>query len=164
MSNDADHPCWTMSFSHLPRTLLILSVGITLGASTSYFLSHRRKRCKHLEKEERALPEEDIVDGIEGLVGNTKLVRIRSLSRATGCEILAKAEVSPFLAQKSRILTLLRLVFEPRWFPQGPCSSRHPQHRPPRRHHHLRRNVWQHRHKPDNARLVQRPEDTHSSS
>ena len=36
---------------------------------------------------------EDIVDGIEGLIGNTKLVRIRSLSLATGCEILAKAEV-----------------------------------------------------------------------
>lgn len=34
-----------------------------------------------------------IVDGIEGCIGNTPLVRIRSLSEATGCEILAKAEV-----------------------------------------------------------------------
>ncbi|EGS18072.1 cysteine synthase-like protein [Thermochaetoides thermophila DSM 1495] len=34
----------------------------------------------------------DIVDGIEGTIGNTPLVRIRSLSEATGCEILAKAE------------------------------------------------------------------------
>lgn len=33
-----------------------------------------------------------IVDGIEGTIGNTPLVRIRSLSEATGCEILAKAE------------------------------------------------------------------------
>ncbi|KAK2875404.1 hypothetical protein FQN49_001630 [Arthroderma sp. PD_2] len=33
-----------------------------------------------------------IVDGIEGCIGNTPLVRIRSLSEATGCEILAKAE------------------------------------------------------------------------
>jgi len=162
---DAD-PRWTMSssFSRLPRMLLILTVGIALGASTSYLLSHRRRRRTHLEKEERALPEEDIVDGVEGLVGNTKLVRIRSLSRATGCEILAKAEVPPFLAQKSGILTLPRLVFEPRWFPQRPCGSRHPQHPPPRRNHHLRRDVWQHRHKLDNARLFQRPEDTHSSS
>jgi len=36
---------------------------------------------------------EDIVDGVEGLIGSTKLVRIRSLSTATGCDILAKAEV-----------------------------------------------------------------------
>jgi cysteine synthase A len=34
-----------------------------------------------------------IVDGIEGCIGNTPLIRIKSLSDATGCEILAKAEV-----------------------------------------------------------------------
>lgn len=34
-----------------------------------------------------------IVDGIEGCIGNTPLLRIKSLSEATGCEILAKAEV-----------------------------------------------------------------------
>jgi cysteine synthase A len=34
-----------------------------------------------------------IVDGIEGCIGNTPLIRIKSLSEATGCEILAKAEV-----------------------------------------------------------------------
>ncbi|ODH52089.1 hypothetical protein GX48_01642 [Paracoccidioides brasiliensis] len=33
-----------------------------------------------------------IVDGIEGCIGNTPLFRIKSLSDATGCEILAKAE------------------------------------------------------------------------
>lgn len=33
------------------------------------------------------------VDGIEGTIGNTPLLRIKSLSDATGCEILAKAEV-----------------------------------------------------------------------
>jgi cysteine synthase A len=32
------------------------------------------------------------VDGIEGAIGNTPLIRIRSLSEATGCTILAKAE------------------------------------------------------------------------
>ena len=36
---------------------------------------------------------ETIVDGIEGCIGHTPLVRIRSLSEATGCEILGKAEV-----------------------------------------------------------------------
>jgi cysteine synthase A len=34
-----------------------------------------------------------IVDGIEGCIGNTPLLRIKSLSDATGCEILGKAEV-----------------------------------------------------------------------
>ena len=33
-----------------------------------------------------------VVDGIEGCVGNTPLIRIKSLSEETGCEILAKAE------------------------------------------------------------------------
>ncbi|OJD13623.1 hypothetical protein AJ78_05945 [Emergomyces pasteurianus Ep9510] len=33
-----------------------------------------------------------IADGIEGCIGNTPLFRIKSLSEATGCEILAKAE------------------------------------------------------------------------
>jgi cysteine synthase A len=35
----------------------------------------------------------DIKQGIEGCIGNTPLIRIKSLSDATGCEILAKAEV-----------------------------------------------------------------------
>jgi hypothetical protein len=40
-----------------------------------------------------ALPEVEIPEGIEGCIGNTPLFRIKSLSDATGCEILAKAEV-----------------------------------------------------------------------
>lgn len=35
----------------------------------------------------------DIPSGIEACVGNTPLFRIKSLSEATGCDILAKAEV-----------------------------------------------------------------------
>ncbi|KAF2808540.1 PALP-domain-containing protein, partial [Mytilinidion resinicola] len=38
------------------------------------------------------LPEGDIREGIEGCIGNTPLIKIKSLSEATGCEILAKAE------------------------------------------------------------------------
>ncbi|KAF2199647.1 PALP-domain-containing protein [Delitschia confertaspora ATCC 74209] len=34
----------------------------------------------------------DIREGIEGCIGNTPLIKIKSLSEATGCEILAKAE------------------------------------------------------------------------
>jgi cysteine synthase A len=32
-------------------------------------------------------------DGISHLIGNTKLIRIKSLSEATGCDILAKMEM-----------------------------------------------------------------------
>jgi cysteine synthase A len=35
---------------------------------------------------------DDIALGIEGLIGNTPLIKLASLSGATGCEILAKAE------------------------------------------------------------------------
>lgn len=35
----------------------------------------------------------DIKEGIEGCIGDTPLIKIKSLSKATGCEILAKAEV-----------------------------------------------------------------------
>ncbi|EME44165.1 hypothetical protein DOTSEDRAFT_172236 [Dothistroma septosporum NZE10] len=36
--------------------------------------------------------EEEITTGVEGLIGNTPLIRLNSLSHETGCEILAKAE------------------------------------------------------------------------
>jgi cysteine synthase A len=36
----------------------------------------------------------NIKEGIEGCIGNTPLIKIKSLSDATGCEILAKAEVT----------------------------------------------------------------------
>jgi cysteine synthase A len=38
----------------------------------------------------------NIRDGVEGCIGNTPLIKIKSLSDATGCEILAKAEVPKF--------------------------------------------------------------------
>jgi cysteine synthase A len=47
-------------------------------------------------------PDVEIAEGIEGTIGNTPLFKIKSLSDATGCEILAKAEVcSPVLAARS---------------------------------------------------------------
>lgn len=36
----------------------------------------------------------NIKEGIEGCIGETPLIKIKSLSEATGCEILAKAEGS----------------------------------------------------------------------
>lgn len=35
----------------------------------------------------------DIKEGIEGCIGDTPLIRIKSLSEYTGCDILVKAEV-----------------------------------------------------------------------
>ena len=45
-----------------------------------------------------------IVSGVEGMIGNTPLVRIRSLSDLTGCEILGKAEfLNPGGSPKDRV-------------------------------------------------------------
>ncbi len=41
-----------------------------------------------------AVAEPEILVGIEGCIGNTPLFKIKSLSDATGCDILAKAEVT----------------------------------------------------------------------
>jgi len=40
----------------------------------------------------RGLEDDQIAVGVEGLIGNTPLVKLKALSEATGCEILAKAE------------------------------------------------------------------------
>jgi hypothetical protein len=83
-----------MSFSALPRSLLLFSLGVAVGTSAAYLLTNfsTRQSRRPISDDEISL-KEDIVDGVEGLIGSTKLVRIRSLSQATGCEILAKAEV-----------------------------------------------------------------------
>ena len=41
--------------------------------------------------------------GIESCIGNTPLFKIKSLSRATGCEILGKAEVTTTISMASRL-------------------------------------------------------------
>ncbi|KAI8583914.1 hypothetical protein K450DRAFT_220567 [Umbelopsis ramanniana AG] len=46
----------------------------------------------------------EIVDGVDGLIGNTPLMKIRSLSEATGCTILGKAEfLNPGGSAKDRV-------------------------------------------------------------
>lgn len=51
-----------------------------------------------------AAPSGRVIDGLPGLVGNTPLIRIKSLSEATGCEILAKAEfMNPGGSSKDRV-------------------------------------------------------------
>ncbi|PIA13842.1 OAS-TL 2 protein [Coemansia reversa NRRL 1564] len=49
-----------------------------------------------------------IADGVAGLIGNTPLMRINSLSEATGCEILGKAEfLNPGGSSKDRVALFL---------------------------------------------------------
>lgn len=43
-------------------------------------------------RDPRRSVQDNIAVGIEGLIGNTPLIKLKSLSDATGCEILAKAE------------------------------------------------------------------------
>lgn len=46
----------------------------------------------------------DIVEGVDGLIGNTPLMKIRSLSEATGCLVLGKAEfLNPGGSSKDRV-------------------------------------------------------------
>ncbi|KAE8148430.1 cysteine synthase [Aspergillus avenaceus] len=51
-----------------------------------------------------------IVDGIEGCIGNTPLLRIKSLSEATGCEILGKAEFLNGAGQSSKDRVALSMI------------------------------------------------------
>jgi cysteine synthase len=53
----------------------------------------QKVELKDATKESTTEPDGDVPEGIEGCIGNTPLFKICSLSEATGCEILAKAEV-----------------------------------------------------------------------
>jgi hypothetical protein len=56
----------------------------------------------------------NIKQGIEGCIGDTPLIKIKSLSEATGCEILAKAEVWNAFSRRCAEVTL-STVFERGW-------------------------------------------------
>ncbi len=115
-------PGWSVitrySRSHRKSTFLIgVFTGLVLGLgsiTSVFFLAERRERRRRRRKlRSYGLDEEDeeerrrrelrgrdpiqirsgqVVRGVEGLIGNTPLMRINSLSDATGCEILGKAE------------------------------------------------------------------------
>ncbi|KAJ2987929.1 hypothetical protein NUW54_g9279 [Trametes sanguinea] len=110
---------------HLPRFLLIklpskstnrylfygvligLAVSLTTTSVIDYFRQRRRKR-EELTFEPRPieLRSDEVVDGV---VGNTPLVRIKSLSEALGVEILGKAEfMNPGGSVKDRVA--LRMI------------------------------------------------------
>lgn len=127
-------PGWTVisrySRSHRKSTFLIgVFTGLVLGLgsiTSVFFFAERRERKRRRRKlRSYGLDDEDeeerrrrelrgrdpiqirsgqVVSGVEGLIGNTPLMRINSLSEATGCEILGKAEfLNPAGSPKDRV-------------------------------------------------------------
>lgn len=73
-----------------------VGIGVALTVAAQSFVgksasSSEKKDGKHAIRNEPK--KEDIRNGLEECIGNTPLVRIKSLSAATGCDILGKAEV-----------------------------------------------------------------------
>lgn len=79
----------------------ILLAGLIVG-SACFYLGTRRGVSDTNGKS--ADPKEDIKNGIEAAIGNTPLIRIKSLSALTGCDILGKAEfLNPGNSPKDRV-------------------------------------------------------------
>ncbi|KAF7376604.1 PALP-domain-containing protein [Mycena sanguinolenta] len=106
-----------MFLDFLPRTRP-LALGIILGVSAAvsssavvqYFQRRRRRialsqsKISELEQRPIELRSDDVLNGIVGVIGNTPLVRIPSLSKALNVEILAKAEfLNPGGSVKDRV-------------------------------------------------------------
>ncbi|XP_042519377.1 cysteine synthase 2 [Macadamia integrifolia] len=71
-------------------------------AVLSYFLGSYRSRL--WSRRTHSLHLSNIRDGLIGAIGNTPLIRIKSLSEATGCEILGKSEfLNPGGSVKDRV-------------------------------------------------------------
>jgi cysteine synthase A len=115
-------PSWRdlplLRYVHLPgrRTARHVLCGLLLGvslslASTSVLTRLRARRRRRIETahgfEARPIElrsDEVLGDGVLGLIGNTPLVRIGSLSDALGVEILGKAEwLNPGGSVKDRV-------------------------------------------------------------
>lgn len=101
--------------SRLTRDLVVgLALGITLSLSSTRLAQllqayRRRRALQRIPKRPIELRSDEIVHGVAGLIGNTPLVRINSLSDALGVEILGKCEfLNPGGSVKDRVA--LRMV------------------------------------------------------
>ncbi|KAF9388117.1 hypothetical protein CPB97_001568 [Podila verticillata] len=98
-------------FFTLSTTAIILATtGSTKRFTSNNTHNKSRRRSSIGESIDKfiALPKSKdssvICDGVAGLIGNTPMMRIKSLSDATGCEILAKAEfLNPGGSTKDRV-------------------------------------------------------------
>ena len=68
-----------------------LAVGLITGATLTLLLKLWLDRDNDRQQKELGY-----VDGVDGLIGNTPLMRIKSLSEATGCTILVSFFPSSF--------------------------------------------------------------------
>ncbi|WWC68767.1 uncharacterized protein I206_102701 [Kwoniella pini CBS 10737] len=86
---------------------VIIGVTLSLSSASSAILFQnwrRRKAIARIPPRPIEIRSDEIVDGVIGLIGNTPLLRINSLSDALGVEILGKAEyLNPGGSVKDRV-------------------------------------------------------------
>ncbi|KAH9991801.1 PALP-domain-containing protein [Russula vinacea] len=107
-----------MSWVPSPSTVRHLFYGILIGfslsfATTSAITAYRKREedgaTMRVSPRPIELRSDEVLDGVTGLIGNTPLVRINSLSDALGVEILGKAEyLNPGGSVKDRVA--LRMI------------------------------------------------------
>ncbi|KAG1084534.1 hypothetical protein G6F42_021745 [Rhizopus arrhizus] len=100
------------SCSTSKAVLVGLLTGSALTVLATGLFSYLRHDDAEQAEEEEQVPDmqPDIVEGVDGLIGNTPLMKIRSLSEATGCLVLGKAEfLTPGGSSKDRVaLNMIR--------------------------------------------------------
>lgn len=94
---------WFIFLPMIPRQLVYgfllgLSFSLTSTSLAYLYQSRRRKRLEaqaplQFDPRPIELRSDEVVCGVAGLIGNTPLVRIKSLSERLGVEILGKVEV-----------------------------------------------------------------------
>jgi hypothetical protein len=84
-SSGGSSPPSTTTSSSSSSPFLLFALGALTGAASA--LAWRRLLPRDGDRWSCADERASIADGVAGLVGHTPLVRIRSLSEATGCEV-----------------------------------------------------------------------------
>jgi cysteine synthase len=89
-----------------------IGVALTLAAQSlvGHSTTNNTEKSQKSQGKKKAELVEDIRNGLEECIGNTPLVRIKSLSAATGCDILGKCEVSQSTFPKRFILMRIQFL------------------------------------------------------
>ncbi|EPQ57142.1 PALP-domain-containing protein [Gloeophyllum trabeum ATCC 11539] len=108
-------PSWSLDRTSSRHIFYGIIIGISFSLASTSVAQYRREKKKEevndkFEPRPIELRSDEVVDGVVGLIaGNTPLVRIPSLSRALGVEILGKAEfLNPGGSVKDRVA--LRMI------------------------------------------------------